>query len=182
MSGVHIMVDLETMGSTPGCAIASIGAVVFDPLQPVTGATFYRLVDLATCKSAGLTFDPDTIVWWLKQSAEARSELTGGGGVHIGQALQDFGQWWREQDGRFIWGHGANFDEPVLGAAYRALHISPPWDFWNARCTRTVYDLADVKPDRAAGTHHKAVDDAVAQALAVSAAYRKLGMAKAALP
>lgn len=31
-SPVHVMVDTETWGTTPGCDIRSIGAVVFDPL------------------------------------------------------------------------------------------------------------------------------------------------------
>ena len=41
----HIMVDLETWGTAPGCDIRSIGAVVFDPVAGTLGATFYVNVE-----------------------------------------------------------------------------------------------------------------------------------------
>lgn len=170
----HIMIDLETMGTRPGSAIASIGACAFDPETGVMGHLFYRRIDLDSCARSGLAFDADTIVWWLKQSDAARGELAKEGGFHIAKALQDFRSFWLEEDGKYLWGHGANFDEPLLAAAYRALHVEQPWLFWNARCTRTIYGLAGVKPNRAAGVHHNAMDDARAQAEAVIDAYAKL--------
>lgn len=179
MTHSHIMVDLETMGTAPGSAIVSLGAVVFDPRTGQLGNEFYRVISLASCQRAGLTFDPDTVMWWLQQSDQARAALMADN-EDLPVALGCFRQWWQNQEGRFIWGHGANFDEPLLAAAFRAVHAPAPWDYWNARCTRTIYELAGVKPDRAQGTHHNALDDAKAQARAVCDAYVKLGLRSAA--
>lgn len=74
----HCMIDLETMGTSPGCAIASIGAVIFDPERPHDGSTapeFYAVVDLASCQSVGLTMDAGTVYWWLTQSQKAREAV-----------------------------------------------------------------------------------------------------------
>lgn len=178
---VHIMVDLETMGSKPGSAIASIGAVVFDPVAGTLGDEFYRVVSLASCERAGLSFDAGTIMWWLGQSEAARSAL--GGGVELRGALAEF-FWWIEhaaKGGRLrVWGHGGNFDEPLLSAASRAVSLPTPWRYSEGRCTRTLYELAGVELDRAApeaGVHHNALDDARLQARAVCRAYANLGLA-----
>lgn len=178
MTFQHMMIDLETMGSRPGCAIATIGAVMFDPVFGDTGDRFYCRIDLGSCVQAGLRLEPDTVVWWLKQSDAARAELTRDDGLQLRYGLQAFGEFWRAHDARFIWSHGANFDGPIIAAAFEAVNMAIPWKYWDARDTRTIYDLAGVKPVRSIGVAHHAKDDAVNQADAVIAAYAKLGLAK----
>lgn len=173
----HIMVDLETMGTTPGSAIASLGAQAFDPFNGTLGESFYRVIDLRACARAGLTIDPDTVLWWLQQSDAARDHLVRSSPEDLTQVLVWFAAWWRRQQGQFIWGHGAYFDEPMLSAAFRAAGVDVPWKYWDARCTRTIFDLAGERPDRQSGTHHNALDDARAQAEAVIRAYVKLQLA-----
>ncbi|MBS0363693.1 MAG: 3'-5' exoribonuclease [Proteobacteria bacterium] len=175
---MHIMVDLETIGTRPGSAICSLGAVAFDPVAGTMGQEFYAPISLRSCQAARLTFDADTVGWWLEQSEAARAALKGGEDVQ--KVLQEFQQWWRALRAKFIWAHGANFDEPLLSAAFRACGLAVPWKYWDTRCTRTIYDLTGVKPDRAEGVHHNALDDAKAQARAVIVAYAKLGLAKVA--
>ncbi len=174
MGPTHVMVDLETFGSRPGSVIASIGAVAFDPVTGEMGATFTSVVDPASCTALGLTMDADTVIWWLKQGESARAALTNGGGALLPDALRAFNLYWKLVGGTHFWGHGGNFDDPMLAAAYHAAGLTPPWRYSASRCTRTIFDLAGVSPDRAEGVHHTALDDARAQALAVIAAYRKL--------
>lgn len=174
----HIMLDLETLGTAPGSVIAAIGAVAFDPVAGELGRTFYRVIDPASAQRAGLTLDAGTVKWWLKQSDAARLALAEAGDP-LDQVLHEFSWWFRDVDGRFLWGHGANFDEPMLAAAYRATPWRMPWGYSASRCTRTIFDLADVAPDRAEGVHHNALSDALAQAHAVIAAYAKLGLSGA---
>lgn len=171
----HIMVDLETMGATPGSAIASLGAVAFDPVAGTLGEEFYRVISLASCQRVGLTLDANTVGWWLQQSDAARAELVAFETEPLPSVLGWFASWWRRQQGQFIWGHGANFDEPLLSAAFRAAHVEVPWRYSDARCTRTIFALTGEKPNREQGTHHNALHDARAQAEAVIRAYRKLG-------
>lgn len=172
---MHIMVDLETMGTAPGSVIAAIGAVAFDPLTGEFGASFYRAVSMASCQRAGLTLDADTVGWWLRQGDAARAALLGERADLI-TALAHFEGFWRDAGGTAFWSHGANFDEPLLAAAYRAVGSRSPWGYTASRCTQTIFALAGVSVDRAAGTHHNALDDARAQAEAVCAAYVALGL------
>lgn len=174
----HIMVDLETMGTAPGSAIVSLGAVAFDPVAGTLGEEFYRVITLGSCQRAGLTIDAGTIGWWLQQSDSARAELVRDDAVALPNVLGWFAVWFRRQQGRFIWGHGANFDEPLLACAFRAANVEVPWKYWDARCTRTLFALTGEKPNSEAGVHHNALDDAKAQADAVIRAWRKLGLDK----
>lgn len=195
---IHFMLDLETVGTLPGSAIASIGVQAFDPFNrkadALLGPGFYRAVDLRSCQKVGLTLDADTVYWWLSQSDEARAALCVAD-TSIQQALSDldrylldnvmgagsfkegdYTQQLRVRNNMKLWCHGAGFDEPLLKAAYRACGLVEPWDFRNVRDTRTIYDPADVRPERSEGTHHHALDDARAQALAVSEAYHVMNI------
>lgn len=172
---MHIMVDLETFGSRPGSVIASVGAVAFDPVKGLLGAQFYQVVDARSAQRVGLTLDADTVLWWLKQGAEARAALAGSARM-LSEVLAAFSCWWDGERGELFWSHGANFDEPMLAAAYRACDLKVPWKYSASRCTRTIFDLAGVQPDRSVGDHHNALDDAIAQASAVIEAYRALGL------
>lgn len=159
---VDAMIDTETLGTRPGSAILSIGAVMFglDGL----GATFYAPISLASCVDAGLTICPGTVAWWMRQSDAARAAAFPADAAPLPQVLLDFSSWFVGQHAKCPWSHGATFDIPLLEAAYQACGITAPWKFWDARDTRTLYDLASVKADRAQGTHHNALDDAKAQA------------------
>lgn len=181
------MVDLETMGSKPGSAIASIGAVAFDPVVGTLGADFYQVVDLVSCERAGLTLDASTVYWWMDKSDAARKAL-GGAKLDLCGSLARFA-WWIEDQCRGqrprLWGHGGNFDEPMLAAACRAVSMPSPWRYSEGRCTRTIFEAAGVELDRTApqaGTRHNALDDAKVQARAVCWAYEKLGLSVPRIP
>ena len=166
----HVMVDLETWGKVPGAAIRSIGAVVFNPYNGDIEAEFYRSIDDQSCVDVGLHRDPETVEWWADQSAAAQGGFADP--IPIDTALAHFTLWWQEHNGEQIYGHGANFDPPLLEAAYAACLMDAPWEFWDVRCCRTILAMAKRKPDRTGGTHHNALDDAIAQAKAVAAAFR----------
>lgn len=170
----HVMLDLETMGKYPGCAIVSIGAVRFDPITKERGEEFYAAIDLESCSNAGLTIDPDTVMWWMRQSEPTRLALTLDRKLLRG-VLLEFLEFMAKKPKSLLWSHGASFDPPILEVAYKACNIVTPWLYGNVRDTRTIYDLANVRPDRMAGIHHNALADANNQALAVIESYTKLG-------
>lgn len=171
----NVMADLETWGTAPGSALRSLGAVVFDPSGSTQGATFYRNIDFASQEALGLVKDPRTEAWWAEQNIGAQLALSEQQ-VPLRQALTEFAQWWVAESAEYLWGHGANFDPVLLDVAYQRafpdVENPSPWKFWNIRCSRTVLALARRKPDRSIGTHHNALDDAKAQARAVTAAFR----------
>lgn len=166
------MIDIEALGTAPGCAILSIGAAMFGP--DGIGETFYSPVLLSSCTKVGLLIDADTVAWWMQKSDAARAEAFRADAAPLPGVLNSFSAWFLQHRAKYPWCHGATFDVPVLAAAYKACGMLPPWDFHDVRDTRTLYDLAGVKPDRSQGTHHNALDDAISQAKAAAKALRVL--------
>ena len=168
----HIMLDLETLGTKPGSVILSIGAVLFDPKTGELGEEFYTAVSSDSCVGYGLTVDQKTAAWWDKQSDEARVALRAAldpEAPKLHEALAAFKQWVQEhsieKNNRLIWGNGASFDVPLLDAAYEAVRLVPPYEFWGSMCFRTMKNLhRDVVAPAREGTHHNALDDAKHQA------------------
>lgn len=168
----NAMIDTETLGTKPGAAVLSIGAVMFGPSG--LGGTFYAPILLESCISVGLTIDPATVSWWMRQSDEARAAAFRDDAAPLWKVLGDFFDWYTANRATHPWCHGATFDAPILEAAFKACGLAAPWEYWDVRDTRTLYDLAGVKVDRSAGTHHNALDDAINQAKAAVQAMRIL--------
>lgn len=165
-----IMLDLETLGTVPGCAIASFGAVAFDEFG-VAVEGFYRAVTIPQWDTPGLTAeglhkDQDTIDWWKRQNDEARKVFTDPDAASLMSALEQLGAFIGRYGSPRVWGNGADFDNPIVACAARAVGIDPKtlWQGFNGRCYRTVKNQhKDVKLVRG-GTYHNALDDARSQA------------------
>ena len=167
---MHIMLDLETLGTAPGCPILSIGAVAFDA-GGVREDHFYSAVKLAENPIVSAA----TLLWWLDQSEEARHTLIDDqeAAPSAEEALKAFSSWvesMRLGGVRFdgFWANGASFDLPIIESAMREVGVDVPWPFYMHRCFRTMKglpgaDAADVKPEFK-GTAHNALDDAIHQA------------------
>lgn len=171
-----VMVDIETMGLQPGCAILSIGAVAFDPNSVAYSNRFYRNIDLKDCIEQGFIVDPSTEKWWNEQSDEAKAHLQENQ-LPILAALADFCFWYKKTvQAERIWCHGASFDVPIIGYAINQLGGEIPWNYKDVRDTRTLYDLADFDPSsiERVGTHHNALGDAISQVRCVQKAMQKL--------
>lgn len=163
---LDVMIDLETMDSGPNAAIVAIGTVEFDTKTCELGERFYKVVNLASAVEAGGVLNPNTIMWWMRQSEEARAVFKDDG-EPVTEVLAQFTAW-LEQRGPLkdirIWGNGASFDNVILASAYKRLGQAVPWVFWNDRCYRTIKSLNwRIKMQRS-GTHHNALDDAESQA------------------
>lgn len=172
---MHVMIDLETLGTSPGSIILSIGAVSFCPMRQEIRDEFYVNVCRENSQACGMTIDQSTVDWWSRQSQEAIAALLVDP-VHPSDAAQKFREFWSISNGEFVWSHGATFDIPLMEAMFRITCMPVPWKFWNARDTRTIFDISRCNPDRTKGTHHNALDDARNQAEAVLKAYRSLGL------
>lgn len=169
---MHIMVDLETMGTRPDAPITAIGAVAFAEDGIID--TFYRVVDLKSSVDAGATIDPGTVMWWMEQSDEARSALAEPG-MSIREALVEFAGFTGDFLEAGVWGNGASFDNVILSEAYKRIGMDAPWPFWKDKCYRTVKGIwKDIKLDRV-GTHHNALNDAESQAEHLIAINRAAG-------
>ena len=180
----HLMIDLETFGSTYNSAIVTIGAVYFDPETGEMGEKFYRAIDIADSIRFGRV-DGDTLKWWMKQGDEARKAAIAGA-MPLAGALEDLSAFYAKGRNACPWGNGSSFDITILEHAYgRCLGTKAPWDFWNIRDVRTIVHLAEKlcpKPrEFGKGTAHNALDDAIFQAEYVSRMWQALRGVKASL-
>ncbi|MBW0927320.1 3'-5' exoribonuclease [Shigella sonnei] len=178
-AGIHLMIDLETMGKNPDAPIISIGAIFFDPQTGDMGPEFSKTIDLDT---AGGVIDRDVIKWWLKQSREAQSAIMTDE-IPLDDALLQLREFIDENSGEFfvqVWGNGANFDNVILRRSYERQGIPCPWRYCNDRDVRTIVELGKAIDFDARtaipfeGVRHNALDDARYQAKYVSAIWQKL--------
>lgn len=171
----HVMIDLETMGTTANAVILSIGAVAFDlESDEISDDGFYASISIDSNLDYGRRIQEDTLLWWLKQPAAAlnvfHEEKT-----TLAEALEDFSNWMGTDD-KFVWSNGADFDLPMIAHAYSQVGIEVPWKFWNSRCFRTYKNLPGAKTVKVEnpGVKHNALADAYTQALYVQAIHKHL--------
>lgn len=170
-----VMIDLETLGTRPGCVILSIGAVFFNPNlaeEHALGQEFYRVVSRQSCLDAGLFEDAATVRWWREQTSEARQVLIDAEGENsllLSVALSGLAGFLSQHEGGLenvrVWGNGSDFDNAILAACYSAVNCELPWKFWNNRCYRTLKAIKPGPKPVRIGTYHNALDDARTQAM-----------------
>jgi hypothetical protein len=164
-----VMVDLETLGRRPGCAVLSIGAVEFGSAG--LGRELYVVLNREDqCRTGLLHEDEETIKWWMGQTEAARQVLTDAGSekaFSVEKALTQLNTFLSPVGFKRVkvWGNGADFDNAILSCLYGAVGQTPPWDFWNNRCYRTLKNLVKGPKLERTGTYHNALDDAKTQAL-----------------
>lgn len=179
---LDVQIDLETLGTEPGCSIFAIGVV---PFSVVTGKTYredglYLLVNPTTCELIGLESNPATEKWWDDQKPEARKELNKArvAGHPIWAALDMLNAYLARFDAKRVrvWSCGAGFDLAILAVAYKMAGRKKGWEHGNERCHRSLKNLInDLRPTGVTmpnpadsvsdvGTAHHALDDADYQA------------------
>lgn len=182
---VHVMVDLETMGKKHNAPIVAIGAVVFDPATGSIGESFYKVVCLESSVNWGAVIDPSTVIWWLKQSSEARSAIVNDDAIPLLDALLQFREFVSDNvtggsKKAQVWGNGASFDNSILRSSYDCIAEDYPWEYWNDRDVRTMVELGQAisfDPKTTIpfeGSRHNALADAIHQARYVSAIWQRI--------
>lgn len=175
----NVMLDLETVGTKPGCSVIAIGAIAFSTPRRTwygrklahIGESFYMEISRFSARKIGLIEDQATIDWWKQQSSVARkvTDEENPNAEDITIALMAFQDWLHQfgMDKIKVWGNGSDFDNAIINAAYVAAGFqSVPWKFYNNRCYRTLKSLPKAKAIKfeRLGTHHNALDDALSQA------------------
>ncbi len=176
------MIDIETVDAKPSSAVASFGAVPFDPYNGTVDVENARewTINVPDQIRLGRTIDPGTVAWWFLQSEEARKSIIpglNGKATPFTVFATEFDDWLKERglvksNSLKVWSHGATFDVVIMTDLYRTFNRTAPWRYVNARDTRTIFDI--FKPEQVQyGTAHRAVDDAIKQAIMVCESYQK---------
>jgi hypothetical protein len=168
----HMMVDLETMAVSPDAVVLTLGAVHFNPYGNGYSDKLYLRFDLDDQDKLGREIDPNTLDWWSKQDPKVMEEaFSPDDRVPLVDAMDQFH--------KFAWGctafwaHGSLFDIAILENLYRQLVRTPPWQYWQIRDTRTIFDLG-WDPDMPQASKHDALQDAIRQSVGVQNIYSKL--------
>lgn len=177
----HVAIDLETLSTSPAAVMLSIGAVA---VCESTGTRLQFYAATSVDSQPGRKTDASTLIWWDKQSTEARKALDYAHSEDcppLSQALDQLTDWLGklgETHDVYVWGNGADFDIGILSHAYKEISNFVPWDFRKVRDMRTLYDLTlrfglTISVPRV-GTHHNALDDAQFQADVIMESLRQL--------
>ena len=173
---VDVMIDIESLDTSPDCVILTIGAVLFDPRgHGIIDKIEIRPTIEDQTEIYNRSINNATIEWWGKQSPEAIEEAMGDKNrVSFEEAMNQLYKFcWNRS--KCAWSNGASFDVVVMDHAWKQLGRNTPWNFWDIRDTRTLYDITGVSlKDGGHTTSHKAVEDAERQAIVVQKAYTKL--------
>lgn len=173
------MIDCETLGVVADAVILSIGAVKFDlDTNDMDDAGYYASISVESNLETKRRIQEDTLIWWMNQSAEARTVFTEPKET-LRESLVGLSDW--VGDGGYeVWSNGADFDLPMLNHAYVSLGIEIPWGPWSANCMRTYKKLPGAKAfgTEFVGTKHNALTDAVNQVKKLQAIHTGLFLLK----
>jgi exodeoxyribonuclease VIII len=170
----HCMIDLETLATGPNAAVLTLGAVKFNPWGQGYSDKIYFRIDLDDQDALGREVDPNTLDWWSKQDPAIMEEaFHPDDRIPLKEAVDRFHKfaWGCDQ----FWSHGATFDLVIMENLYKQLEKPLPWNFWQLRCTRTIFDLG-WDPDMPKNSKHNALEDAIRQSVGVQNIYRKLNI------
>jgi exodeoxyribonuclease VIII len=172
----HLMVDLETLAVSPRSVVLSLGAVHFDPRGSDINDSIYFKISIDDQDQLNREIDPKTIDWWSKQDPAIMEEaFSVDNRISLNDAMDRFHKfaWGCES----FWSHGATFDLVIIEDILRQLNRPLPWNYWQLRDTRTLFDLG-FDPEMPQGQKHDALQDAIRQAIGVQNVFSKINTIK----
>ena len=176
---IHAMIDLETLGTQPDCTVLTLGAIKFNPYidkEPYDGLYIRLNVDEQTAMNRSV--DEGTLQWWAKQDKAVRDEALGD---EDRTTLLEF----IKQLNKFcvgldeLWCQGPLFDYAILQNLYAQLGQPVPWNYWQIRDSRTLFNMLPKDPRKDVQMDlHNALADCYFQAKSVQKAYKNFGVKK----
>ena len=171
------MLDLETLGTQPGCVILTLGAVKFNPYDTQEpGPGLYIRPDVDEQIARGREVQQDTLEWWTQQTDEVREEALGTEDrIPVEEMYRQLNRFLVGVDN--IWAQGPVFDIAILENLYMQYGWPTPWQFWQISDSRTLFKVHG-DPRKKGALSHNALADCVSQAEAVQKIYADLGLKK----
>lgn len=168
-----VMIDIETLDTTPSAVILSIGAVPFNIGNGEIGPNYHSKCDVSLQVRDGHTIGLETLKWWIEQDSNVLSNsLTGGEWVR--RSVENLNNFITEEcvDEVRLWSNSPSFDLVILKNA-----LNNPWPFpyWRERDVRTFVEIrSDTAKHFAKKVTHDPVDDCLRQIDMVCAVYWEL--------
>lgn len=178
----NLMVDIESLGKAPDGIILSIGACKFDPTETAVAPAdlFYVNISIESSMESGFSINPETLLWWLNQSDEARKQIQVDP-QKIEAAIGSFYDWVKQYKNPYVWANGTSYDLTMLRYAFDVTGFSCPWVWRNEMCMRSIRHIGrqlgipygEYKANTTR-TIHNALDDAILQAEYVTAVMKRV--------
>lgn len=147
----HIMLDIETLGTEPGCPILSVAMVDFDPYALINKSSneveknTVIHIDLLSQLLDGFVINDATLDWWRNQSDEARAaavNLAYKGPCDALFCIRDFIIPTLEEVEIKIWAKSPDFDCAIVERLFEFYEIKCPWSFRDKMDVRTIVTAA----------------------------------------
>jgi hypothetical protein len=182
----HIMIDIETMGSTNSAPLMSLAAIHFN-LDGDIIKEFYEVIDLKSTMELGMKPDPSTIYWWLVQSDAARFSICSKKKRPVRAVLSDLSDFLKGANKnsrkRYVWANSPSFDLTILKNHYSEAGLKPAWLFWREMDVRTITNMMpEIKKQQkedavnAGVTLHNPIEDCRFQIKLLTSTMRELGI------
>jgi len=176
---IDIVIDLETLGTRPGCPIIEIGACAIDPndgrilanfnRRVASGLSWYDTINDATHGNPHSSDITATCRWW--HADDERKKTLRRIMTRVcpkNNPFQEFCEWFeRVTADAFtvrVWGNGPTFDLAILSHGMEQRGVTVPWHHTQERCVRTALEQAAHERGSVSwierGPRHRALNDA----------------------
>jgi hypothetical protein len=166
----HGMIDLETLSTRPDATLLTLGAIKFDPYSDAEpNAGLYLRVDVDEQSALGRHVDENTL-------EEIRNEALGDEDrISLSNMIKQLNKWCVGVDE--LWCQGPLFDYAILQNLYAQLGQPCPWNYWQIRDSRTLFNMLPKDPRKDIQMSlHNALADCYFQAKSVQKAYKHFGV------
>ena len=164
-----LMIDIETTGRTPGCAIIQIAAVPFNMNTGKISTNVFKMsinLDHQLKSNKGFTYCANTYKWWMKENPRLFKELSQCKTTYnqVGSEFQKYFKSLKNNQNIRVWGNSNRFDLGIIEGWYKkaiGYKFEPFWNTWLERDVRTLASLdPQIKSNtKFVGTKHNAIDD-----------------------
>lgn len=181
----NVMIDIETLSTSPNAVILTIGAIVFETTDTIslneleTDKAFYKKITIQSCKDLNMVIDEATEKWWNQQDESVRYEAIEDpeNRYDIHRVLKALSSWLKIHaiENVKVWANSPSFDCVILKEAYKACNLPLPWKFWLERDIRTLFDITNFKTNTLPPMlKHNALYDCYRQIVGVQQCCQKL--------
>lgn len=172
---MDVMIDIETLSTTPESVVLSVGAVKFIPggnKDTIESKTHWRL-EIDEQINRGRQVSESTMEWWAKQDINVKAEVfSPDNRISVDEFFPELNRYVSGCDK--IWCQGPQFDMVILESLYSLFGHHWNWKFWQIMDSRTLINTAKIMdpqysdPRKAVQQNlHNAAEDSYYQALAV---------------
>ena len=175
---MHVMIDIETLATTPDAVVMSVGAVKFDPH---TGTPYNKTLwrpDIDEQTERDRHVSESTLEWWAKLPQHIQDDaFSEDSRIPVTEFMKELNRYCVGADK--IWCQGPQFDMLILENLYIQWGHHFGWQFWQVMDCRTLFQLMPVDPRKAIQQDlHSADADAYYQAIGVQQCYEHFGITK----